>query len=312
MNRRQAIRQTLLIAILLAGAGNMALAQTCTYELTMARSPEALNAAELRQQLDRLGVKYTQSEFGNAVAKRTNGFTAKSIVQYKREGQRFEGPLLSVNGMTLELEPDRFLVDNSAFASYNGSKNSIGMLIVRKPEHYRSVCTAYEERLLLGEGTLADRVKAIQSELGLAGQPNPNNENAEVTDKGFDVYFGKNLIYQVVLKQVDTVSIVKMVPANFETLTYRQIPNQKFEAFENFVPTGSTVSDYRLSDSFPAQYKWASALPSLEAIANKGTDRGDRSPIPIGVVISLSAVACGAFVGLSFFAKARRKMGPRD
>lgn len=312
MNRRNTAKQTLLIATLMAGAGNMALAQTCTYELTMARSPEALNAAELRQQLDRLGVKYTQSQFNDVVSKRTSGYTAKNIVQYKREGQRLEGPLLSVNGMTLELEPDRFMVDSTAFASYHGSKNAIGMLIVRKPEHYRSVCTAYEERLLLGEGTLADRVKAIQSEIGLVGQPNPNNENAKATDNGFDVYFGKNLIYKVVLKQADTVSIVKMVPANFETLTYRQIPNQKFEAFENFVPTGSTVSDYRLSDLFPAQYKWASALPTLEAIANKGIDRGDRSPIPIGVVMGLSAIACGAFVGLSFFAKTEKRKEPRD
>lgn len=72
-------------------------------------------------------------------------------------------------------------------------------------------------------------------------------------------------------------------------------------------PKSISVSDYRLSDSFPAQDKWATVLPSLEAIAEKATDRGDQSAIPIGVIVSVSALVFGGFAGLSFIAKTKGK-----
>lgn len=292
-------------ALTLGGLGQ---AQTCTYEVTMVRSPEQVDADALREQFKRLGVTVTSSQFDSMVERRRSGFTGTKIVQYKREGSRLEGPHHSLDGVTLELLPSRFVVDQDAFVTYDGGDSSLGMVLVRKPEYYRSICPVYEERLLVGDGTLEERYRTVLASLALDVKDNPYKENARRTKEGFDVYLGNSLIYRAAFnRDQSTLSITKMVPNNFETITYRQIPNVELERFEDTIPIDATVSDYRLNSSFPVQYKWDGEVPPLSKVSKQKASRGDRTEFPVAMIASAAIAVAGSAFGITSFVKTRKK-----
>jgi len=295
----------LLIFVALLG-GNVGLAQKWTYELTIVRGPEPVDEAALRAQLKRMGVGTKESDFEKAVSERKKGYSRKTVATYSRDGNRIEGHIRTLNGVKLEFDAGRFLVDDSGFYSFVGANGASGILEVQLPESYRSRFLLMEEELLIGDGKLVDRFNALRTESMSQDKLNPWDESFVATDEGLDVFHGKTLRYHVAYDENKSELVIdKVVTPVKEKLIFSEIDSEENKRFEDFVPIGTSVTDYRIDKSFPAQYQWQGRAPSIEELGKMNQDRGSRSSFPTVPVVSLGVLIIG-FVALLVSRKRKR------
>lgn len=285
---------------------NVVLAQKWTYELTIVRGPEQVDEAALRAQLQRMGVGTKESDFEEALSVRKKGYSRKTVVTYSRDGSRIEGHIRTLNGVKLEFDAGRFLLDESGFYSYLGANGASGILEVQGPESFRSRFSLMEEELLMGDGKLIDRFQALRTGYMSPDKLNTWEESFVATDEGIDVLHGKTLRYHVAYDENKSELVIdKVVTPVKEKLIFREIDSEEFKRFEDFVPVGTPVSDYRIDKSFPSQYQWQGVAPSIEELGKMNRDRGSRSVFPTVPVVSLCVLITG-FVTLLVSRKRKR------
>ena len=274
------------------------------YDLTVTLEPEIVDRASLESELAKMNVK--DIELDEAIRKRESGYTSKTQVAYWKLGNRIEGPVKTINGVTLELQIYRFSIDQESFWKYLGDEGKMGRLEIGPKSWARSVFSVADEKILIGGGSLQDRFERTLAAPNLNGVDNPlnhyldsNGNTLELRSNGpgFTAYSFNSQKSELIVKRFSGKNTLA------ETSVYREIEPVDYVPIEKLIANRTPTTDVYDEATFPVQYEWSGARPSRSALEKNAAARGDRSPFPTFPVVGL--LIC--LTGIIFIVRKRNK-----